>query len=36
VHWLLPVCVLLAGALVFLIAVAYFTPLLVLIEKISG
>jgi protein transport protein HofC len=36
VHWLLPLCVLAAGMLVFLIAVAYFTPLLVLIQKLSG
>jgi protein transport protein HofC len=35
VQWFLPLCVLLAGALVFLIVVAYFAPLLVLIEKLA-
>jgi protein transport protein HofC len=35
VQWFLPFCVILTGALVFLIIVAYFTPLLVLIEKLA-
>jgi type II secretory pathway component PulF len=36
VQWFLPLCVLLAGALVFLIVVAYFAPLLVLLEKLAS
>jgi protein transport protein HofC len=36
VQWFLPLCLVLAGALVFLIAFAYFTPLVVLIQKLSG
>jgi type II secretory pathway component PulF len=36
VQWFLPLCVMLAGVLVIVIVVAYFTPLLVLIQKLSG
>jgi protein transport protein HofC len=36
VQWFLPLCVLLAGALVFLIVIAYFAPLLVLLEKLAS
>jgi type II secretory pathway component PulF len=36
VQWLVPLLVLALGALVFVMAVAYFTPLLVLIEKLAS
>ena len=35
-QWMVPLLVLAVGALVFMMAVAYFTPLLVLIEKLAG
>jgi protein transport protein HofC len=36
VQWVLPLFVLAVGAIVFVIAVAYFTPLVVLIEKLAS
>ncbi len=35
-QWLIPLVVLALGAIIFVIAVAYFTPLLVLIEKLAS
>jgi protein transport protein HofC len=36
VQWFLPLCVIAVGALVFVIIVAYFSPLVVLIEKLTS